>query len=125
MIAFVNDSGVPFVEQADQLIDRAVSLKPQAVLLAGSALTGRPGKGFRRILAVQCSALGRRSGRHGSLKSPMTRVRSVQWARGRRPRQVLLFGSRRSSRVLAGEAQCPQTLYAMPGADTNVLMLPL
>ncbi|WP_433418739.1 hypothetical protein ACQP1V_03525 [Microtetraspora malaysiensis] len=53
VIAFVNDSGVPFVEQADHLIDRAASLKPQAVLLAGSALVGRPEKGFRRILAVQ------------------------------------------------------------------------
>ncbi|MCP2364190.1 hypothetical protein HD597_011210 [Nonomuraea thailandensis] len=53
VIAFVNDSGIPFVEQADQLIDQAASLKPQAVLLGGSALTGRPGKGFRRILAVQ------------------------------------------------------------------------
>ncbi|WP_127936636.1 hypothetical protein [Nonomuraea polychroma] len=46
VIAFVNDSGIPFVAQADQLIDEAASLKPQAVLLAGSALIGRPGKGF-------------------------------------------------------------------------------
>ncbi|MGW4797346.1 hypothetical protein ACWEPC_33500 [Nonomuraea sp. NPDC004297] len=53
VIAFVNDSGIPFVEQADQLIDQAASLKPQAVLLAGSALTGRPGKAFHRILAMQ------------------------------------------------------------------------
>ncbi|SEG94140.1 hypothetical protein SAMN04489712_14321 [Thermomonospora echinospora] len=53
VIAFVNDSGVPFVEQAEQLIAKAVTLKPEAVLLGGSALIGRPGGAYRRILAVQ------------------------------------------------------------------------
>lgn len=53
VIAFINDSGVPFVEQADDLINQVKPLNPEAVLLAGSALTGRPGGTFRRILAVQ------------------------------------------------------------------------
>jgi hypothetical protein len=53
VIAFVNDSGVPFVEHAEQLTSRAAKLKPEAVLLGGSAITGRPGEGYRRILAVQ------------------------------------------------------------------------
>ncbi|MFC4912300.1 hypothetical protein [Actinomadura gamaensis] len=52
-IAFVNNSGVPFVEQSDDLIRRVAPLRPQAVLLAGSALTGRPGGQYRRVLAVQ------------------------------------------------------------------------
>lgn len=52
-LAFVNNSGVPFVEQADQLITKLSPLAPEAVLLAGSALTGRPGGRFRRVLAVQ------------------------------------------------------------------------
>ncbi|MEV5576620.1 hypothetical protein AB0L06_41885 [Spirillospora sp. NPDC052269] len=52
-LAFVNSSGAPFVEQADHLIRRLAPLEPEAVLLAGSALTGRPGGQFRRVLAVQ------------------------------------------------------------------------
>jgi hypothetical protein len=57
VIGFVNDTGVPFSEQSEELIARAAELKPEAVLLAGSALTGRPGGAFRRILAVQLAAL--------------------------------------------------------------------
>lgn len=53
VIAFVNDSGVPFVEQSERLVARAARLRPEAVLLAGSAIMGRPGGTFRRILAVQ------------------------------------------------------------------------
>ncbi|RAY10736.1 hypothetical protein DPM19_33595 [Actinomadura craniellae] len=53
VLAFVNDSGVPFAEQTEQLIAKAVTLKPEAVLLGGSALTGRLGGAYRRILAVQ------------------------------------------------------------------------
>ncbi|WP_194927339.1 hypothetical protein [Catenulispora pinisilvae] len=53
VVAFVNNSGVPFVEQSDDLIDQVAGLRPEAVLLAGSALTGRPGAIFRKVLAVQ------------------------------------------------------------------------
>jgi hypothetical protein len=53
VIAFVNNSGVPFVEQTEDLIARAAKLEPEAVLLGGSALTGRPGGAYRRVLAVQ------------------------------------------------------------------------
>ncbi|WP_194906190.1 hypothetical protein [Catenulispora rubra] len=53
VVAFVNDSGVPFVEQSDDLISQVASLQPEAVLLAGSALTGRPGAAFQKVLAVQ------------------------------------------------------------------------
>jgi hypothetical protein len=53
VIAFVNDSGIPFIEQADSLTTKAAALKPEAVLLGGSAITGPPGGTFRRILAVQ------------------------------------------------------------------------
>jgi hypothetical protein len=53
VVAYVNDSGVPFVEQSDDLIDQVAGLRPEAVLLAGSAVTGRPGAAFRKVLAVQ------------------------------------------------------------------------
>lgn len=53
VIAFVNDSGVPFVEQGPDFMSRTKDLHPTAVLLGGSALTGRPGSGFRKVLAVQ------------------------------------------------------------------------
>lgn len=53
VVAFVNDSGVPFVEQADDLIGKVSGLRPEAVLLAGTALIGRSDTGFRRVLAVQ------------------------------------------------------------------------
>lgn len=53
VIAFVNDSGVPFVEQSDELVARAVEMKPVAVLLGGSGVIGRPGGSFRKVLAVQ------------------------------------------------------------------------
>lgn len=53
VVAFVNDSGVPLVEQADQLAYKTARLKPEAVLLGGTAITGRAGGAFRRVLAVQ------------------------------------------------------------------------
>jgi hypothetical protein len=53
VVAFVNDSGVPFVEQSDDLIGKVSGLNPEAVLLGGSALVGRAGASFRKVLAVQ------------------------------------------------------------------------
>ena len=53
IVAFVNDSGVPFVEQSDELVARAVEMRPVAVLLGGSAVLGRAGGSFRKVLAVQ------------------------------------------------------------------------
>ncbi|WP_346101472.1 hypothetical protein [Nonomuraea maheshkhaliensis] len=56
VIAFINDSGIPFAEQAEQFVELASSMNPQAVLLGGSALTGNLGSGLRRVLAVQLFA---------------------------------------------------------------------
>ncbi|KAB2340874.1 hypothetical protein [Actinomadura rudentiformis] len=74
VVAFVNDSGVPFVEQSEQLITTARRMKPEAVLLGGSALAGRPGGSFRRILAVQMFSL--------AYEIRMARVAEVQPAQG-------------------------------------------
>lgn len=56
VVAFVNDSGVPFVEQADDLIEKVAGLHPDAVLLGGTALIGRSGAPFQKVLAVQLFA---------------------------------------------------------------------
>ena len=53
VIAFVNNSGVPFVEQSDELVAQATKMSPVAVLLGGTAVSGRPGGTFRKVLAVQ------------------------------------------------------------------------
>ncbi|TDC88832.1 hypothetical protein [Actinomadura sp. 7K507] len=59
VIALVNDSEVPFVEQAEHLFGRAALMEPEAVLLGGSALTGRPGSPYQRVLAMQLFSLRR------------------------------------------------------------------
>lgn len=53
VVAFVNDSGVPFVEQSDDLISKVSGLHPEAVLLGGTALVGRAGTNFQKVLAAQ------------------------------------------------------------------------
>lgn len=79
VIVLVNDSGVPFVEQAGELTSKAASLKPEAVLLAGSAIMGRPGGKYHRILAVQLfSGLhGIRTARVADVDPPNGPIRSI------------------------------------------------
>jgi len=87
MVAFVNDSGVPFVEQADQLVGQAAGLAPEAVLLGGTALTGRRDGAFRKVLAFSSSPSRPRFARRGWHRWSPRRAVSSPWATGWRPRQ--------------------------------------
>lgn len=79
VVAFVNNSGVPFVEQSEQLVARVAALKPEAVLLGGSALIGRPGGSFKRVLAVQLfsTRLGIRTARIADVPPSQGAIESV------------------------------------------------
>lgn len=96
VVALVNDSGVPFVERAEHLILRAALMEPEAVLLGGSALTGRPGKTYQRVLAVQLfsRAHGIRAARIATVTPD--RGLSLQSAPGEKPRPMRQCGRKRS-----------------------------